>query len=78
MQFFNARNSFKHISRSTSGTFAATQLPYSLAWVTQFTKMRLSTGVVFLSFILALLGFGAVADENEVKFLAVFLFFFFL
>lgn len=32
MQLFNARNSFKHISRSTSGTFAATQPPYSLAY----------------------------------------------
>lgn len=31
MQFFNARNCFKHISRSTSGTFAATQPPYSFA-----------------------------------------------
>lgn len=31
MQFFNARNCFKHISHSTSGTFAATQPPYSFA-----------------------------------------------
>lgn len=31
MQFLNSRNSFKHISRSTSGTFAATQLPYTFA-----------------------------------------------
>ena len=33
MQLFNARNSFKHISRSTCGTFAATQPPYSFAYM---------------------------------------------
>lgn len=52
MQFLNARNSFKHISCSTCGTFSATHLPYSFAWAAQFTKMRLSTEVVFFSFIL--------------------------
>lgn len=55
MQLLSARNSFKHISRSTSGTFAATQLPYSFAWEEQLTKIRLSREVVFLSFMPAFL-----------------------
>jgi len=32
IQLFSARNSFTHISRSMSGTFTATQLPYAFAY----------------------------------------------
>lgn len=44
MQFLSLINSFKHISRSISGTFAAIQPPYSLAWKNEFLFSKNNQG----------------------------------